>query len=77
MVVDPRSDGLFMMASLWPSVTICLSYVVLVTIIGPRLMKGRKPLDIKNLMVGYNFTMVTFCGYIMYEVCNYVLALNY
>ena len=73
MVVDPRSDGLFMMASLWPSVTICLSYVVLVTIIVPRLMEGRKPLDIKNLMVGYNFTMVTFCGYVMYEVCNVYL----
>lgn len=31
-------------------------------------MTGRKPMDIKGLMVGYNFVMVAFCGYTMYEV---------
>lgn len=57
-----------MMSSLWPSVAICLSYVLIVTVIGPKLMENRKPMEIKGLMIGYNFSMVAFCGYIMYEV---------
>lgn len=62
-----------MMSSLWPSVAICLSYVLIVTVIGPKLMENRKPMEIKGLMIGYNFSMVAFCGYIMYEVimCDY------
>lgn len=59
-----------MMASLWPSVAICLAYVILVTVVGPKLMENRKPMEIKNLMIVYNFSMVAFCGYVMYEVSD-------
>lgn len=56
------------MAVLWPSVAICLAYVLLVTVIGPRFMANRKPMEVKNLMVWYNFAMVGICAYILYEV---------
>ena len=66
--VDPRSDDLLGMYSVWPSVAICLAYVFLVTIAGPKYMASRKPMEIKSIMIYYNFLMVAFCGYIMYEV---------
>ncbi|XP_067928969.1 very long chain fatty acid elongase 7-like [Watersipora subatra] len=64
---DPRSDGLFGMSSLWPSVALCLLYTLAVTVVGPWWMSNRKPFEIKGLMIAYNFSMVAFCGYILCE----------
>lgn len=49
---------------------ILLSYVFLVLYVGPRYMASRKPYDLKTPMVVYNFSMVFFNAYIVYEVGN-------
>ncbi|KAI5092577.1 elongation of very long chain fatty acids (FEN1/Elo2, SUR4/Elo3, )-like 1a [Silurus meridionalis] len=46
---------------------ILVSYVILVLYIGPRFMANRKPYDLKIPMVIYNFCMVLFNAYIVYE----------
>lgn len=49
---------------------ILLSYVFLVLYVGPRYMANRKPYDLKAPMIIYNFCMVFFNAYIVYEVRN-------
>ncbi|XP_053507288.1 elongation of very long chain fatty acids protein 1a [Ictalurus furcatus] len=46
---------------------ILLSYVFLVLYVGPRYMASRKPYNLKTPMVVYNFSMVFFNAYIVYE----------
>lgn len=46
------------MQSPWPTLTICLSYAYLVKVLGPSLMKNREPMQLRWIMVGYNFFMV-------------------
>ncbi|KAB5535949.1 hypothetical protein PHYPO_G00123750 [Pangasianodon hypophthalmus] len=46
---------------------ILLSYVFLVLYVGPRYMANRKPYNLKTPMVIYNFCMVFFNAYIVYE----------
>lgn len=49
---------------------ILLSYVFLVLYAGPRYMANRKPYHLKTPMVIYNFCMVLFNAFIVYEVRN-------
>ncbi|XP_027016316.1 elongation of very long chain fatty acids protein 1a [Tachysurus fulvidraco] len=46
---------------------ILVSYVVLVLYVGPRYMAKRKPHHLKTPMIIYNFCMVFFNAYIVYE----------
>ncbi|XP_077077608.1 elongation of very long chain fatty acids protein 1a [Siphateles boraxobius] len=46
---------------------ILLSYVFLVLCVGPRFMANRKPFSLKTTMIVYNFSMVAFNSYIVYE----------
>jgi hypothetical protein len=57
-----------MLSSIAPSAIICVLYVVLV-IISPSFMKNRQAMDLKNLLLVYNFAMVALSGYLFYEVC--------
>lgn len=57
------------MASPFPQTIIIASYVYFVTSLGPRLMENRKPFDLKRPMIIYNFSIVAFSLYMIYEVC--------
>ncbi|MBN3293599.1 ELOV1 protein, partial [Polypterus senegalus] len=46
---------------------ILVGYVMFVLYLGPRLMANRKPFDLKGIMVVYNFAMVAFSAFIVYE----------
>ncbi|XP_074597726.1 very long chain fatty acid elongase AAEL008004-like [Brevipalpus obovatus] len=59
-LADPRVSHLPLMQSPIPTIVICLSYVYFVKILGPALMKNRKPFDVRRLMLVYNFFMVLF-----------------
>jgi len=65
---DPRTANWFMMSSPLPSFLICLAYVLIVYI-GCFLMKNKrqKPFQLKNILIVYNFSMVTLSGYLFYE----------
>uniref|UniRef100_A0A672QEJ9 Elongation of very long chain fatty acids protein n=1 Tax=Sinocyclocheilus grahami TaxID=75366 RepID=A0A672QEJ9_SINGR len=46
---------------------ILLGYVILVLYVGPRYMANRKPFHLNTAMIVYNFSMVAFNAYIVYE----------
>ncbi len=65
---DQRLDGWFMMDSPVPTVALSASYVLFVTVIGPRMMRDRKPFEnLKMYMQVYNVVSVAISAYIMIE----------
>ena len=71
--VDPRVEGYFMMSSPLASLVICLAYVYIVQVALPHFMERRAPLELRRLMIIYNFAMVALSGYIFMEVGCIVL----
>nr|XP_037874735.1 elongation of very long chain fatty acids protein AAEL008004 isoform X2 [Bombyx mori]XP_037874736.1 elongation of very long chain fatty acids protein AAEL008004 isoform X2 [Bombyx mori] len=64
---DPRTNPWFLMSSPLPTLIICLSYVYLVKVLGPQFMENRKPYELKNLLILYNFLQVIFSAWLFYE----------
>lgn len=48
--------------------TILLCYLFFVLYLGPRIMANRKPFQLKEAMIVYNFMLVVLSVYIVYEV---------
>lgn len=67
---DPRVQKWTFMRGPAPTLTICLSYVLFVKWIGPYLMKSRPPMNIRWLMILYNFLMVIISTYIFLKLGN-------
>lgn len=51
-----------------PMSAILLSYLFFVLYLGPRIMANRKPFQLKEAMIVYNFALVALSTYIVYEV---------
>ena len=64
---DPRSEGWFLMGSIWPTLVICLSYYLVVRYIGPWFMENREPYNLKKLILAYNLFQVVFNSWIIYH----------
>jgi len=64
---DPRVDTWPLMQSPLPTAMICLTYVLIVKIIGPSLMKNRSPFILKNTLILYNLFQVVFSSWLFYE----------
>lgn len=56
------------MGSPWLITSIILTYVYFVLSLGPRLMANRKPFQLRGFMIVYNFSLVIYSLYIVYEV---------
>lgn len=65
---DPRTQNWPMMSSPFPTLALCLGYVYLVKVLGPRLMENRKPFHLKNTLILYNFVQVFFSAWLFYEI---------
>ena len=65
---DARVRDYPLMQSPVQMTTILLAYVVFAVYFGPRLMANRKPFNLNQAMVLYNFCMVLLNAYIVYEV---------
>ncbi|GFQ72207.1 elongation of very long chain fatty acids protein AAEL008004 [Trichonephila clavata] len=65
---DIRVQKWTFMAGPAPTLSICLSYVLFVKWIGPYIMRNRPPLNIRWLMILYNFAMVIISTYIFLEL---------
>ncbi|CAH0407825.1 unnamed protein product [Chilo suppressalis] len=65
---DPRTNPWFLMSSPLPTLIICLSYVYLVKVLGPRFMQNRKPYELKNVLIVYNLLQVLFSAWLFYEI---------
>ncbi|XP_062703147.1 elongation of very long chain fatty acids protein AAEL008004 isoform X2 [Aedes albopictus] len=55
------------MSSPFPTLALCLGYVYLVKVLGPRLMENRKPFQLRNTLILYNFVQVVFSAWLFYE----------
>ncbi|XP_041766402.1 elongation of very long chain fatty acids protein AAEL008004 isoform X2 [Anopheles merus] len=64
---DPRTKEWPLMSSPLPTLALCLGYVYLVKVLGPRLMENRKPFQLKNTLIVYNFVQVVFSAWLFYE----------
>jgi len=64
---DPRVDNWLLMSSPWPTMSICLSYVYLVKVLGPKFMKNRKPYELRGVLIVYNALQVLFSTWLFYE----------
>ncbi|KAH8284050.1 hypothetical protein KR054_008713 [Drosophila jambulina] len=64
---DSRTKDWPMMSSPFPTLAVCLTYVYLVKVLGPRWMENRKPLHLQNTLVMYNAIQVVFSAWLFYE----------
>jgi hypothetical protein len=56
------------MSSPFPTLAICLSYAYFVKVLGPRIMDNRKPMNLRGVLIVYNFVQVIFSAWLFYEV---------
>ena len=68
LFLDPRIKGYPLMESPVNMSAILLAYLAFVLYIGPRFMANRKPYQLKEVMIVYNFSLVAVSIYIVYEV---------
>lgn len=52
----------------WGLFGVVILYVYFVKYLGPRLMRDRKPVELRNVMIAYNAFQVLLSGYNFYEV---------
>lgn len=64
---DPRTVGWFLVSSPGPTLTIVVTYIYFCVSAGPRYMKERKPYDLKNTMIIYNFIQVLLSLFLVHE----------
>uniref|UniRef100_A0A3P9HWG2 Elongation of very long chain fatty acids protein 1 n=1 Tax=Oryzias latipes TaxID=8090 RepID=A0A3P9HWG2_ORYLA len=66
-LADPRVQDYPLMQSPVPMTAILLCYLFFVLYLGPRIMANRKPFQLKEAMIVYNFLLVGLSIYIVYE----------
>lgn len=64
---DPRTSKWLLMNSPGPLLTIVVTYLYFCAYAGPRYMKDRKPFDLKNVIILYNFVQVFMSVFLVYE----------
>ncbi|XP_017890687.1 elongation of very long chain fatty acids protein AAEL008004-like isoform X3 [Ceratina calcarata] len=64
---DQRTTNWFMMSSPFPTLFICLSYVYVVKVLGPKWMENRKPFQLQNALIMYNLFQIIFSAWLFYE----------
>lgn len=63
---DPRVKDLPLTESPFPTIGLCLTYVLIVKKLGIDFMENRKPLNVRYLMIFYNIMMVALNSYIFF-----------
>ena len=56
------------MSGPFPTLAICLSYAYFVKVLGPRIMENRKPMNLRAVLIVYNFVQVAFSVWLFTEV---------
>ncbi len=67
---DRRVDGWPLMESPLPTAVICLTYIYVVKVAGPRFMRDREPLDVRKFLIVYNLCQVFFSLYMFVTVSS-------
>jgi elongation of very long chain fatty acids protein 7 len=68
LISDPRVNDWFLMSGPLPTMCICLTYILIVKVIGPKFMENRKPFELKKVLIYYNAFQVVFSAWLFYEV---------
>ena len=76
LFLDHRMRDYLLMQSPIEMTLILLGYIFFALYAGPRYMANRKPFNLKTAMIVYNFTMVSFNAYIVYEVSGWIIYLQ-
>jgi len=74
---DPRVDSWPLMSSIWPTTIICVIYVYLVKVAGPKFMETRQPYDIRGLMIVYNAFQTVFSFWMFKESWSFFVTGSY
>lgn len=64
---DPRTNGWLLVSSPGPVLMIIVIYIYFCLSVGPRYMKDKKPYDLKNTLIIYNFIQILLSFYLVYE----------
>ncbi|XP_046833323.1 elongation of very long chain fatty acids protein AAEL008004-like isoform X2 [Vespa crabro] len=64
---DPRTKDWFLISGPGPILTILITYLYFSLSAGPRYMRDKKPYNLKNTLIVYNFIQVLVSIYIVYE----------
>lgn len=67
---DKRVDGFYLMSSPFPVLLICAGYIYFIKYMGPRLMRDRRPFELKGLIIFYNIIQLFLNTYLVYKVSN-------
>lgn len=67
-VSDEVVDKWFLMDNIYPVLALVIAYLVFVLKVGPKFMENRKPLNIKGIILAYNFFQMMNNGWIVYLV---------
>lgn len=65
---DPRTANWPLMSSPFPTLAICLSYVCVVKVLGPKLMENKKPMELRKVLIYYNLFQVLFSMWLFIEI---------
>lgn len=65
---DPRVNDWPLMDSPFPTLFMVITYLYIVTYLGPKVMANRKPFKLNNVLVLYNAGQVVFSFVMLWEV---------
>eukprot|EP00102_Acyrthosiphon_pisum_P013784 XP_008183499.1 PREDICTED: elongation of very long chain fatty acids protein AAEL008004 [Acyrthosiphon pisum] len=67
-ISDPRVNDWPLMDSPFPTLIMVITYLYIVTYLGPKVMANRKPFKLNNILVWYNAGQVIFSLVMLWEV---------
>ncbi|KAF8781552.1 Elongation of very long chain fatty acids like protein [Argiope bruennichi] len=74
---DPVTMNRFLTKTITPMITIVTSYVLFVTWIGPTIMKNKKPIEMRKLIIVYNFGLIAFYLYFLLKGAFFIPELGF
>ncbi|GFU67418.1 elongation of very long chain fatty acids protein 7 [Trichonephila clavipes] len=74
---DPVTMNRFFTKTITPMLIIVTSYVSFVTKVGPSIMKNRKPIQMRKLIIIYNFALVAFYLYFLIRGAFFIPVLGF
>lgn len=77
LYTDKRVDGFYLMSSPFPTLLICAGYIYFIKYLGPRLMRDRRPFELKGVIIFYNIIQLLLNIYLVYKVSKYTYTYLY
>lgn len=69
--LDARVEGWPLMSSPLPAMAICLAYIFIVKVLGPKFMENRPAYDLRRVLLFYNLFQIVVNVWVFYELSRY------